>query len=55
MKTIKYKWNNQIAYVTSRTAEALIEAGKATEVKEGKEVIETKEEKKAPKRATKKK
>jgi hypothetical protein len=55
MKTIKYKWNNQIAAVTSRTADVLIAAGKATEVKEEKAAIETKEEKQAPKRATKKK
>ena len=55
MKTIKYKWNNQIATVTSRTAELLIETGKAIEVKEEKVKEETKEDKTATKRTTKKK
>jgi hypothetical protein len=55
MKTIKFKWNNEVRAVTDRYAEQLIEAGKATEVKEEKVERETKEEKQAPKRATKKK
>lgn len=55
MKTIKFKWNDEVRAVTDRYAEQLIEAGKATEVKEEKAKVETKEEKQASKRVTKKK